>query len=299
VRDLVGYAGDPPFADWPGGARIAVNFCVNYEEGAEYCVLNGDDHHETMLSDLGAMDALAGERHLNIESAYEYGSRAGFWRILEVFTSRKLKFTVNAVGLALEQNTAAAKAIAAAECDVQGHAWRWIDYQFVEEAVEREHIRLCVEAIERRTGKRPLGWYTGRPSLNTRRLVVEDGGFLYDSDSYNDDLPYWTTQHGKPHLIVPYSLDTNDSSFTRPIGFSTADECVQYWCDTFERLHREGRARPKMMTIGLHARIIGRPGRIAALERFLDYLDRREGVWVCQRADIARHWMERHPASGG
>ena len=296
MRDLIGYAGDPPFADWPGGARIAVNFCVNYEEGAEYCLLNGDEQHETLLTDLGSMEALAGERHLNIESAYEYGSRVGFWRILEVFTNRKLKFTVNAVGRALEQNPAAARAIARADCDIQAHAWRWIDYQFVSEHTEREHIRLCVAAIERPTGARPLGWYTGRPSLNTRRLVVEEGGFLYDSDSYNDDLPYWTRQSGKAHLVLPYSLDTNDSSFTRPIGFSTADEAVQYWCDTFERLHREGRNRPKMMTIGLHARIIGRPGRIAALERFLDYLDRRDGVWVCQRLDIARHWMERHPA---
>ncbi len=297
MRDLIGYAGDPPFADWPGGAGIAVNFCVNYEEGAEYCPLNGDDQHETLLTDLGAMEAVAGERHLNIESAYEYGSRVGFWRILEVFTRRRLKFTVNAVGLALEQNPVAAKAIARADCDIQAHGWRWIDYQFVEEDTEREHIRLCVDVIERLTGARPLGWYTGRPSLNTRRLVVEEGGFLYDSDSYNDDLPYWTGQYGRPHLVLPYSLDTNDSSFTRPIGFSTADEALRYWCDTFERLLLEGQSSPKMMTIGLHGRIIGRPGRIGALERFLDYLDRREGVWVCQRIDIARHWMERHPAS--
>lgn len=296
MRDLIGYAGDPPFADWPGGARIAVNFCVNYEEGAEYCLLNGDDQHETLLTDLGAMEALAGERHLNIESAYEYGSRVGFWRILEVLTKRRLKFTVNAVGLALEQNPAAAEAIARADCDIQAHAWRWIDYQFVEEETEREHIRLCVDTIQRLTGARPLGWYTGRPSLNTRRLVVEEGGFLYDSDSYNDDLPYWTHQYGSPHLVLPYSLDTNDSSFTRPIGFSTADEAVRYWCDSFERLLREGQTKPKMMTIGLHGRIIGRPGRIGALERFLDHLDRRDGVWVCRRVDIARHWMERHPA---
>lgn len=296
MRDLIGYAGDPPFADWPGGARIAVNFCVNYEEGAEYCLLNGDDQHETLLTDLGAMEVLAGERHLNIESAYEYGSRVGFWRILEVLTKRRLKFTVNAVGLALEQNPAAAEAIARADCDIQAHAWRWIDYQFVEEETEREHIRLCVDTIERLTGARPLGWYTGRPSLNTRRLVVEEGGFLYDSDSYNDDLPYWTHQYGSPHLVLPYSLDTNDSSFTRPIGFSTADEAVRYWCDSFERLLREGQTKPKMMTIGLHGRIIGRPGRIGALERFLDHLDRRDGVWVCRRVDIARHWMERHPA---
>ena len=294
-RDLIGYAGDPPVADWPNQARVAVNFCVNYEEGAEYCLLNGDDRHETLLSDLGAMEAVQGARHLNIESAYEYGSRVGFWRILEVFQSRRLPFTVNAVGLALEQNPKAAEAISAAACDIQCHGWRWIDYDFMATEEERAHIQKCVETTTRTTGKRPLGWYTGRPSLNTRKLVIEEGCFLYDSDCYNDDLPFWLMRCDVPHLVIPYSLDTNDSSFTRPIGFSTSEECFQYWKDSFDRLYIEGAVTPKMMTIGLHGRIIGRPGRIGALERFLDYLAERGDAWICQRGEIARHWYERHP----
>ena len=294
-RDLIGYASTPPLADWPNGARVAVNFCVNYEEGAEYCLLNGDDRHETLLSDLGDVEAVSGARHLNIESAYEYGSRVGFWRILEAFQSRGLPFTVNAVGLALEQNPKAANAIAAAACDVQCHGWRWIDYDFMEEGEEREHILKCLEAVARVKGPGPHGWYTGRPSPNTRRLVVESNKFLYDSDCYNDDLPFWSNEYGRPHLVIPYSLDTNDSVFTRPIGFSTAAECLQYWKDSFERLFREGASAPKMMTFGLHGRIMGRPGRIGALERFLDFLTDKEGAWVCQRSDIARHWAERHP----
>ncbi len=294
-RDLIGYAGNPPLADWPDGARLAVNFCVNYEEGAEYCLLNGDEHHETLLSDFGEMPHAAHERHLNIESAYEYGSRVGFWRILEVFENLDLPFTVNAVGLALEQNPLAAEKIAAANCDIQCHGWRWIDYHSVPEEVEREHIRRCVAGVLELTGERPIGWYTGRPSPNTRRLVVEDSGFLYDSDSYNDDLPYWTNQFGRPHLILPYSLDTNDSSFTRALGFSSPQECLQYWRDTVDRLLREGAKHPKMMTIGLHGRIIGRPGRIGALEAFLDYLSELEDVWICRRGEIARHWVARHP----
>ena len=294
-RDLVGYAGRAPVVAWPGGARIAVNFVLNYEEGAETCLLNGDEANETLLSDLGSIEAVPGQRHLNIESAYEYGSRVGFWRILEVFRAEKIAFTVNAVGLALEQNPAAAAAIAAADADIQSHGWRWIDYQFVEETKEREHIRKCVDTIERLTGSRPLGWYSGRPSANTRRLVVEEGGFLYDSDAYNDDLPYWTSCYGRPHLVLPYSLDTNDSRFTRAQGFNLAEECYLYWRDSFDCLYKEGASGGKMMTIGLHGRLIGRPGRIAALTRFLDYIRGFEGVWICQRGDIARHWIDRHP----
>ena len=294
-RDLVGFAGQPPQVDWPGGARIAVNFVLNYEEGAEYCLLNGDQAHETLLSDLGAVTAMPGERHLNIESAYEYGSRVGFWRILSLFQAAEIPFTVNAVGLALEQNPAAAAAIAEADADVQAHGWRWIDYQFVEEAVEREHIRKCVETIDRLTGNRPLGWYTGRPSINTRRLVVEEGGFLYDSDLYNDDVPYWTQAYGRPHLLLPYCLDTNDSRFTRAQGFDLAEECFAYWRDSFDCLYGEGAKGGKMMTIGLHGRLVGRPGRIAALTRFIDYIRGFEGVWICKRLEIARHWIARHP----
>jgi len=295
VRDLVGYAGRPPDAAWPGGARLAVNFVLNYEEGAEYCLLNGDQANETLLSDLGAVAAVPGLRHLNMESLYEYGSRVGFWRILDLFQAEKIPFTVNAVGLALEQNPAAAAAIAAADADIQCHGWRWIDYQDVPEEEERAHIRQCVESITRLTGSRPLGWYTGRPSLNTRRLVVEEGGFLYDSDIYNDDVPYWTTAYGRPHLLVPYSLDTNDSRFTRAQGFDLAEDCFRYWRDSFDCLYREGAAAGKMMTVGLHGRLIGRPGRIAALTGFLDYIREFEAVWICKRIEIARHWIARHP----
>ena len=296
-RDLVGYGGKPPRVRWPGDARVAVNLCLNYEEGAETCVLSGDAGHETLLSDMGAMESVPGARHLNIESAYEYGSRAGFWRILDVLGERDIAFTINAVGNALETNPAAARAIADANADILAHGWRWIDYATVEAAVERNHIKRCVETVERLIGKRPLGWYAGRPSLNTRRLVIEHGGFLYDSDSLNDDLPFWTRDFGAPHLIVPYALDTNDSAFTRPHGFTLAEDCFTYWKDCFDRLYREGAAQPKMMTIGLHARIIGRPGRIAALERFLDHVQGHDLVWICQREAIAQHWAAHHPAT--
>lgn len=300
-RDLIGYGQHPPAVNWPGSAKVAVNFCVNYEEGAEYALTNGDAHHESYLSDLGTLPVTPGIRHLNIESAYEYGSRAGFWRILEAFTRRGLAFTVNGVGLALEQNPEAARAIADTVCDIQCHGWRWIDYQFMDEAEERAHIANCVTGVEKLTGARPIGWYTGRPSAHTRRLVVEEGGFLYDSDCYNDDLPFWNHDYGRPLLVLPYSLDTNDSAFTRPHGFKLGDEILQYWKDSFARLHWEGEGgegrppRPKMMTIGLHGRVIGRPGRISALERFLDYLQGQEGAWICRRGDIARHWADHHP----
>ncbi len=295
-RDLIGYADTPPEPNWPGGARIALNLVLNYEEGAENCLENGDQQHETLLSDLGALEAVPGIRHQNMESVYEYGSRVGFWRILRAFQARGLAFTVNGVGLALEQNPRAAAAIKAAHCDVQSHAWRWIDYQFVGEAVERDHIRRCVETIERLTGERPLGWYTGRPSPNTRRLVVEEGGFLYDSDAYNDEVPYWCHDYGRPHLILPYCLDTNDSRFTRAQGFDLADDCFTYFRDSFDCLYREGADHASMLSIGLHCRLIGRPGRIAALERFLDHVMAHDEVWICQRNAIARHWIAEHPA---
>ena len=294
-RDLIGYANDPPRADWPGGAHLALNLVINYEEGAEYCVLNGDGRPETALSDLSGLEPVPGTRILNIEQVYEYGSRIGFWRVLRTLEARQLPFTVNAVGLALEQNPAAARAIAAADCDVQPHAWRWIDYQYLGEDEERRHIAQCVETIARLTGERPLGWYTGRPSLNTRRLVVEEGGFLYDSDCYNDELPYWTTDFGRPHLILPYCLDTNDSRFTRAQGFDLAEEFFTYLRDTFDCLYAEGAQRPAMMTVGLHGRLVGRPGRIAGLARFLDHVMAHDHVWICKRNDIARHWIETHP----
>ena len=298
TRDLIGYGGDWPDPLWPGGARLALNMVLNYEEGAEYCLLNGDDHPETILSDLSGLEPIPGVRHLNIESCYEYGSRVGFWRILKVFADRGLPFTVNAVGLALEQNPKAAAAIAAANCDVQSHAYRWIDYQFMGEEAEREDIWKAIDTIKRLTGARPLGWYTGRPSLNTRRLVVEEGGFLYDSDAYNDDLPYWTYEHGRPHLVVPYGLDTNDSRFTRAQGFDVAEDWFTYMRDTFDCLYEEGAQQPRMMSVGLHCRLIGRPGRIAALKRFLDHVQSRKDVWICQRLEIAQHWIANHPPEG-
>jgi putative urate catabolism protein len=297
-RDLVGFGARPPRAEWPNGARLALNLVLNYEEGAEYSVLNGDAHSETILSDLGGLSPRHGARDLNIESAYEYGSRAGFWRIMRLFAARGLPFTVYAVGLALAQNPAAAAAIAAADCDVVSHGWRWIDYHDMAAAEEREHIGRCVDTITRLTGARPLGWYTGRPSLNTRALVVEAGGFLYDSDAYNDDLPYWTVVAGKPHLVICHALDTNDSRFARAQGFDLAEQFFVYVRDAFDWLYAEGAETPKMMTVALHCRLIGRPGRIGGLARFLDHVQGHDDVWICQRQAIAHHWMAQHPYAG-
>jgi len=298
-RDLVGYGARPPKAEWPGGARVAVNFVLNYEEGAEYCVLDGDTHSETVLSDLSGLEPLMGLRHLNIESAYEYGSRVGVWRILELFASRGLPFTLYAVGYALAKNPAVAEAVAAAGHDTVAHGWRWIDYQLMGEAEEREHIRLAIDTIERLMGSRPLGWYTGRPSPNTRRLVVEEGGFLYDCDAYNDDLPYWTRVAGRSHLVIPHALDTNDSRFSRAQGLDHADDFFRYCKDAFDWLYAEGERCPRFLTVSLHCRLIGRPGRIGGLARLLDYVAGHERAWVCRRLEVARHWMTRHPAPEG
>ncbi len=297
-RDLVGYGRRPPRANWPGRARLALNLVVNYEEGAESCVLNGDAHSETLLSDLSGLDPLEGTRGLNIESCYEYGSRVGVWRILRLMAERALPFTTYAVGQALEQNPEAAAAIAEADCDVVAHGWRWIDYQFVPEAEERDHIRRSVETIARLTGERPVGWYTGRPSLNTRRLVVEEGGFLYDCDAYNEDLPYWTLVDGTPHLVLCHTLDCNDSRFTRAQGFDLGDDFFTYMRDSFDWLHAESAEIPRFMTVAVHCRLIGRPGRIGALARFLDHVQRHDDVWICQRRAVARHWIDHHPFEG-
>jgi allantoinase len=294
-RDLVGYAGQPPHAAWPGEARIALNLVLNYEEGAEYCITNGDAHSETILSDLSGLVPLQGARDLNIESVYEYGSRAGFWRLLGLLRDRAVPFTTYAVGRALELNPAAAAAIGAADCDLVGHGWRWIDYHGTPEDEERTHIRRTVAAIERLVGRAPAGWYTGRPSINTRRLVVEDGRFLFDCDAYNEDLPYWVTVGGRPHLVICHALDTNDSRFTRAQGFDVAEEFFTYLRDAFDWLYAEGAERPRMMTVGLHCRLIGRPGRIAGLARFLDHVLAHERVWIAKREDVARHWIAHHP----
>jgi putative urate catabolism protein len=294
-RDLIGYGAEPPHPRWPGNARIALNFVVNYEEGAEYTLLNGDERPETILSEVGAAPPVMGTRDINMESMYEYGARAGVWRVLRAFQDRDIVPTVYAVGLALERNPRVAEAIAATGCDVVAHGWRWIDYAPVAEAVEREHIKKCVEAIRGMTGRRPVGWYTGRPSLNTRRLVVEEGGFLYDGDAYADDLPYWVTVDGRAHLIVPHSFDNNDSRMARNQDLPTGEMFFQYLKDAFDALYAEGETAPKMMTVSTHCRLMGRPGRIVGLMRFLDYVRSRDRVWLCRREEIARHWRRQFP----
>jgi putative urate catabolism protein len=296
-RDMIGYGGTPPHPRWPGSARLALQFVINYEEGGESCILHGDRASEAFLSEIVAAQPLFGVRHMSMESLYEYGSRAGFWRLLRLFTERRMAATVFAVAMALERNPAAATAMIEAGFEIASHGWRWIDYQYVDAETEREHIGLAVAAIERLTGSRPLGWYTGRTSPNTRGLVAEFGGFLYDADSYADELPYWESIDGKPQLIVPYTLDANDMRFATPQGFNSGDQFFAYLKDSFDQLYAEGATAPKMMSVGLHARLAGRPGRAAALGRFLDYVGTHHDVWVCRRIDIARHWIEHHPVA--
>ena len=297
-RDMRGYGRTPPDPRWPGGARLALQFVLNYEEGAENAILHGDAASEAFLSEIVGALPLVGQRNMNMESIYEYGSRAGFWRVRRAFTGRGLPLTVYAVGMALRRNPEAAAAMAEAGFEVASHGWRWIDYQEMPEDEEREHIRLAVAAIEETVGRRPVGWYTGRIGPNTRRLVVEHGGFLYDADSYADDLPYWTHEFGRPHLIVPYTLDTNDMRFAVAQGFNSGDQFFAYLKDAFDVLYAEGAEAPKMLSVGLHCRLVGRPGRMAALQRFLDYVQGHDKVWICRREDIARHWhRHHHPAA--
>ena len=293
-RDFIGYADQPPTVVWPGEARIAVNFCINYEEGGELCILNGDDRSEVRVSDV-AVSARHGGRDLNIESSYEYGSRVGYWRLLKAFDDRGLKATVNLVGLAGEQNPRALRAMIDAGFDLQPHGWRWIDFDSIDATAERDFIRRSIDQVRELTGSPPLGYYAGLPSLNTRRLVVEAGSFLYDSDVYNDDLPYWSADY-PGLLLVPYSLDTNDSKFGRAEhDYQVGEEFFTYLNDSFDTLYAEGETHPKMMTIGLHARLLGRPGRIGSLQRFLDYLLGHSRVWICRRDDLARFWAEHYP----
>ena len=294
-RDLVGYGPRTPDPKWPGRARLAVQIVVNYEEGGERSILHGDTESEAFLQEVVGAQPLPGVRNLQVESIYEYGSRVGFWRLMRMFAERGIKISVFAVGMALERHPEAAAAIVEAGHEVVSHGWCWIDYQFVDEAVEREHIRLAVGSLTRVTGSRPLGWYTGRLSPNTRRLVVEEGGFLYDADAYNDDLPYWVEVSGTHHLVVPYTLDNNDMKFGTPQGFNSGDDFFAYLRDAFDVLYAEGAEAPKMMSVGLHMRLVGRPGRAAALARFLDYVQGHDRVWVCRRIDIARHWIDHHP----
>jgi len=301
-RDLVGYGRNPPHAQWPGNARIAVQFVLNYEEGGENSVLHGDAGSEQFLSEMFNPPAFP-DRHLSMEGIYEYGSRVGVWRLLREFDQRGLPLTVFGVSMALERHPELTRAFVELGHEIACHGWRWIHYQGVDEATEREHMRIGMEAIEKLTGERPQGWYTGRDSPNTRRLVADHGGFAYDSDYYGDDLPFWmkvrkTDGSEVPHLVVPYTLDCNDMRFALPQGFSHADPFFEYLRDSFDVLYAEGDEAPKMMSIGMHCRLLGRPGRIVALQRFLDHIERHERVWVCRRIDIARHWRQAHPYPG-
>ena len=294
-RDLVGYGRSVPAANWPDQARLALQFVVNYEEGSENSVLHGDPASEAFLSEIVGAAPWPGQRHMSMESIYEYGSRVGIWRLLNLFEQKQIPITVFAVAMALARNPAVADAVVGAGHEICSHGYRWIDYRDVPEATEREHLHKAIELIEKLTGERPLGWYTGRTSENTRRLVVEEGGFLYDADDYNDDLPFWTTVDGHQHLVVPYTLDANDMRFATPQGFNSGDQFFSYLRDTFDTLYEEGSRIPRMMSVGLHCRLVGRPGRIRALERFIDHAQRHEGVWFCRRVDIARHWRQHHP----
>ncbi len=293
-RAMVGYGQNPPDPKWPGNARIAVQFVINYEEGGENCILHGDAASEAFLSESVGAQPLLGVRNLNMESMYEYGSRAGFWRLHRLFTRRDLPLTVYAVAMAMERNPEAVAAMVEADWEIASHGYRWIDYQYIGAQTEREHIRKAVEIHTQVAGTRPLGFYQGRISPHTRFLVVEEGGFLYDADSYADDLPYWTTEFGKPHLIIPYTLDTNDMRFATYAGFNSGDQFFAYLRDAFDTLYAEGQDAPKMLSIGLHCRLAGRPGRTAALARFLDHVQSHDKVWICRRVDIARHWHEHH-----
>lgn len=300
-RDLIGYGQAVPQANWPGKARIAVQFVLNYEEGAENCVLHGDEQSETFLSDIIGAPAFP-DRHMSMESLYEYGSRAGVWRILREFERRGLPLTVFGVAMALQRNPEVLAAFQHHEHEIACHGLRWIHYQTMPEAQEREHIRQALDIMQSLTGERPAGWYTGRDSPNTRRLIVDEGDFLYDSDYYGDDLPFWqsvTDSQGEAHahLIVPYALDTNDMRFAAPQGFNSGEQFLQYLKDAFDVLYGEGAEHPKMLSVGLHCRLIGRPGRFRALQRFLDYVEQHDRVWVTRRVDIARHWRAHHPWS--
>ena len=294
-RNLAGYGADPPQAQWPRKARIALQFVLNYEEGGENSVLHGDRASESFLSEIIGARPVEGARHLSMESLYEYGSRVGVWRILELFRRYGLPLTIYGVAMALERNPAVVDAFLKAGHEIASHGWRWINYQHLPIDEEREHMRRAIEIHKRLTGERPLGWYTGRTSPNTRRLVVEDGGFLYDADDYNDDLPWYDSRYGKPQLVVPYTLDANDMRFATPQGFNSGDQFYAYLKDSFDVLYEEGRRTPRMMSVGLHCRLVGRPGRIASLERFIKYAKSRSRVWFARRIDIARHWLKHHP----
>ena len=292
-RDMIGYANEAINPRWPNNAKLAVQFVLNYEEGSENCVLHGDEASEVFLSEIIGAQAFP-NRHKSMESLYEYGSRVGVWRILELFKSFNIPVTIFAVAMAVARNPKLAEYLALHNYDICSHGYRWLSYQNIEENIERDHLYKSIELLEKMMGKRPLGWYTGRDSENTRKLVIEEGGFLYDSDAYNDDLPYFSNEvpKGIEHLVIPYTLDTNDMRFATPQGFNTGEQFYTYLKDSFDALYLEGSTAPKMLSIGMHCRILGRPGRIMAMRRFLEYVSTFNDVWFCKREDIAKHWIK-------
>ena len=295
-RDLIGYSEDPPRLAWPGNARVALQFVINYEEGGENSILHGDAASEAFLSEIIGATPFPGARHVNMESIYEYGARTGFWRLRQLFVDRSLPVTVFGVAMAMARNPAAVDAMLAAGWEVASHGYRWIDYQDVPEAIEREHLHEALAIHARLTGERPLGWYLGRCSPNSHRIAAEDGGFVYNADSYADDVPYWDTRFAIPQLMVPYTLDANDMRFATAQGFNTGEQFYQYLKDALDVLHAEGATTPRLMSVGLHCRLVGRPGRAAGLARFLDYAMRKSDVWIARRIDIANYWREHLPA---
>ena len=292
-RNMIGYGSNNIKIVWPNNARLALQIVLNYEEGAENCVLHGDKHSETFLSEIIGALPIKG-RHINMESFYEYGSRRGFWRLHKLFSEKKIPVTIFGVAMALERNPDVCKAIMNGNYEVASHGWRWIDYQNIKKTVEEKHMKLAIKTIKKIFGKRPLGWYTGRCSPNTRDLVIKEGGFLYDSDSYSDDLPYWEYRNNKKQLVIPYTLDNNDMRFATNQGFNSGDQFYTYLKDSFDVLYEEGKTSPKMMSVGLHCRLIGRPGRIQSLKKFLDYVLKFNDVWICKRVDIAKHWIKNY-----
>ena len=295
-RDLVGYGEKPPAAQWPDKARIAVQFVVNYEEGGENCVLHGDEASEAFLSEIVGAQAYTGARHMNMESIYEYGSRAGYWRLHRLFTERQIPVTVFGVAMALQRNQNIVDSMLKADWEIASHGYRWIDYQHLPEALELEHLQKALEIHTSVTGASPEGWYLGRCSPNSHRLAAKHGNFLYNADSYADELPYWDYQFEQPQLMVPYTLDVNDMRFATPQGFNSGDQFYAYMKDSFDVLYAEGAESPRMMSVGLHCRLVGRPGRAAALARFLDYIQQHDNVWLATRRDIAQHWRSIWPA---
>ena len=293
-RNMIGYGSKEPKVVWPNNAKLALQIVLNYEEGAENNVLHGDKHSETFLSEIIGAQAIK-DRHINMESMYEYGSRRGFWRLHKLFQEKKIPVTIFGVAMALERNPEVCEAIKNGDYEVACHGWRWIDYKNVKKSVEKKDMKLAIKKLKKIFGERPIGWYTGRCSPNTRDLVFEDGGFLYDSDSYSDDLPYWEYKKNKKQLIIPYTLENNDMRFATDQGFNSGDQFYTYLKDSFDALYEEGKAAPKMMSVGLHCRLIGRPGRFQSLKKFIDYVLKFDDVWICKRIDIAKHWIKNYP----